>query len=152
MKLDRRSLIGAFALSMFRWFVPSQAGDGSIITSMFLARAGHPLEVTISCKTNGESAGEFNKNRVDFENSQAIQRINEEYIRQGRILRFSYLEKSDSIDFVYVFKMKADYKKWNALVYGGGLFSRKKLPSRYQVSVSKRYLPKQDALDQISFS
>lgn len=100
-----------------------------------------PYEVVFRCEVPPHGGlGEYENKRQSFENVQAITSVNNEFQRAGRILEIVHTKTEGYLQWRYVFREKADYKAWNRHVYHGGLFSRKKLPSQFNMKITKRYL------------
>ena len=106
-----------------------------------LTNAARPYEVIFTCKILPSSNfEEFESKRGDFENTARIMATNEKFMRQGKILDHSFLMSETHLTWKYIFRSKNDYRSWNRIVYHGGLFSRKKLPSHFDMQISERHV------------
>lgn len=144
MESSRRGFISR----TFRWgagVLTLMLGDAAMKLGYNLAEGmSLPYEVSIACRFHSVNYNQFAGERSSFEKTDVIGRLNEEYMKEGRILDYRFSKSDQGVEWKYIFRSKADYKAWNKFVYHGGLFSRSKLKKNYEIQISKRYLVPSD--------
>lgn len=79
----------------------------------------------------------YHNNRHKWEKVDHIREVNDRYRNTGQLISIEKNETDESIEWVYLFKTKKDYKLWNYEVYFSGAFNHSKIPRKNSLIIEK---------------
>ena len=109
------------------------------VNSTFMMTS-RPYHVKFRCLVPESSdLDQFEKDREGFEQTEKIIETNEIFLNDGRLMKTEHRRSTTHLEWEYLFKDKSSYQQWNRLIYKSNYYSRSKVPSKYQVSVTETH-------------